>query len=40
MSETIDDLPNGLLASKREELARVGYKDSNFFKKDSFEDKP
>lgn len=40
MSETIDDFPGGLFASKREQLTKAVHKDSNFFKKDSFEDRP
>ena len=40
MSETIDDLPNSMFSSKREELTRPGQKDTNFFKKDSFDERP
>ena len=40
MSETIDDIPSSIYAAKREELSRAGNKDTNFFKKDSFDDRP
>jgi hypothetical protein len=39
MSETIDDLPQNPYSSKREEFAINSPKDSNFLKKDSFDDK-